>query len=167
MMVFGKCQRLLVPKSLLPAAFRECRNVSMVKERMQRNSVPGRIQVGDRTVDGTAVGRVLRRRRETLELSLDAVAKRAGLAAGTVHAVEHGNLSICLDNFLRLLGALGLSLIDVFGPEICGVVEQEKFAAELRTKASANLPELLEEILRSLRNPGIEKTLARKTSKQK
>lgn len=110
-------------------------------------SHPTRVEVGSLAVDGSMIGEALQSRRKDLGLPIDAVAKKAGIGAATVHAVEHGNLSIGLDRFLALLGALNLKPLDVLGTYVVDPTSTASFERELARRARSNLPSLLSTIL--------------------
>lgn len=59
---------------------------------------------------GSSVVRLLRRERERLGLSMNAVAKRAGLSHSIVSRVEHELRKPTLDTLLRMGGALGIEI---------------------------------------------------------
>ena len=59
---------------------------------------------------GSAVVRLLREERERLGLSMNAVAKRAGLSHSMVSRVEHELRKPTMDTLLRISGAMGIEL---------------------------------------------------------
>jgi transcriptional regulator with XRE-family HTH domain len=59
---------------------------------------------------GSSAVRLLRRERERLGLSMNAVAKRAGLSHSMVSRVEHELRKPTLDTLLRISGAMGIEI---------------------------------------------------------
>ena len=116
-------------------------------------SRPTRVEIGKLVVDGRVIGDALQSRRKALGLSLDAVSKKAQIGVATIHAIEHGNLSMCLDKFLTLLGALDLTPLDVLGDYVVDRSTDQEFGAELARRAKSSLPGLLSTILRLVGEP--------------
>ncbi|MDD4103362.1 MAG: helix-turn-helix transcriptional regulator, partial [Kiritimatiellae bacterium] len=69
-------------------------------------------------------GNLIRQARQALRLTLEELARRAGLSKGFLSQVENGKAGLGLDAAKRLAGVLGLSLEElsaVWGPQAaCG-----------------------------------------------
>ena len=59
---------------------------------------------------GASVARLLRQKREALGLSMNVVAKRAGLSHSMISRVEHELRNPTLDTLLRIAGAMEIDL---------------------------------------------------------
>lgn len=65
-----------------------------------------------------AFGQAVRARRETLRLSQEEVAQRAGLHRTYISDVERGARNVALNTIARLADALSVSVVDLFAAEI-------------------------------------------------
>ncbi|NPV07046.1 MAG: helix-turn-helix domain-containing protein [Anaerolineae bacterium] len=63
------------------------------------------------------VGQRIRMLREARGLSLRALAERSGVAVNTVSLIERGQSSPTVSTLHRLAGALGVRIVDFFGPQ--------------------------------------------------
>jgi transcriptional regulator with XRE-family HTH domain len=88
-------------------------------------------------------------------MSLDDLAQRAEVVASTVHTLEHGNLNVRLETFLRVIGALGLSPVDFLPAERPpgDRLTTAAFERELQARARDGLPQLFRLITRLLDAP--------------
>ena len=63
----------------------------------------------------TTLGRTLRKARRDLDLSQDALARRAGMHANHVGAIERGTKDLRASTLLRMIEALDMTPADLFG----------------------------------------------------
>lgn len=63
----------------------------------------------------TTLGRTLRKARRDLDLSQDALARRAGMHANHVGAIERGTKDLRASTLLRMIEGLGMTPAELFG----------------------------------------------------
>lgn len=79
---------------------------------MQSKNKNSPLPTGDRLFLSVAdLGDLIRQRRESLGMSLRAVAEATGLSLAFVHAVEHGKETAEIGKVLLLANALGIDLL--------------------------------------------------------
>lgn len=104
----------------------------------------------DQTDYAKRIGEMIRLRRIAAELTIREVADAAGLSVGVVHALEHGRLSIQLDNFLRVLAVLALSPEDVLRDIAPQQTTSAPIERAISERARTDLPGLVKLIAEAL-----------------
>src|SRR5690242_4206098 len=97
------------------------------------------------SVPGLRVGEIVRMRRESLAMTIKDVATSAELSVASLHALEHGRLSIQLDNFLKILRVLKLDITDVLPSKLRpeSSLSEARFEVLLAEHARSNLEGLI------------------------
>ena len=90
-----------------------------------------RVAVSRPEIVGASVVRLLRKERERSGLSMNAVAKRAGLSHSMVSRVENGLRKPTLDTLLRMSAAIGIEIWPL-------VQKSEAVTPIVRQRASVN-----------------------------
>lgn len=89
------------------------------------------------------VGRRIRAIRERRGLSLRSLAERSDLSVNAVSLIERGQSSPTVSTLHRLAGALGVRIVDLFGPEEEQAVVFTRAGSRQRTRTDAALIESL------------------------
>jgi transcriptional regulator with XRE-family HTH domain len=100
-----------------------------------------------------AFGRVVRRRRQIVGLSMEGLAKASGLAAPYVMGIEHGKRNPSLCTMLRLSDGLGIALPEMLG----GTDDLGADGLEAGRLLDELAPELRESVLAVLRALVVER----------
>jgi transcriptional regulator with XRE-family HTH domain len=112
-----------------------------------------------------ALGKQLRALRRASSLSVEALARAAGVSAGLVSQVERGIGNPSLQNLQKLAGALGVSLSQLFSPEDPGAPPPETepaarpACAVVRRDARKKLVFPREQIVYELLTPDLQRSL--------
>ncbi len=115
---------------------------------------PDELACSGQVVRGHEVGGRIRVRRQTLGLSVNEVARRAGISPGTVNTVERGRLTVQVDLLLRVLDTVGLTVVEALCGTRDGVpLSTAAFEEELARRARMNMGELLKGIAKAVETP--------------
>ncbi|HJS76760.1 MAG TPA: helix-turn-helix transcriptional regulator [Burkholderiales bacterium] len=105
------------------------------------------------------IGRRLKRRRQDQGLGQKAIAKKAGVAIGTVQAIECGKRKVLMDNIEKYAVAVGTTLQDILLPETVApatmsILVSRQTAASVVTVLGRTIDAVAAEIAHDLlRNP--------------